>query len=59
MMIRHSKNGTLYYFNLKNYSVTMKCGNVTRMIFVGEKCHESGQEFTEDDFYHMLTSLEA
>ena len=59
MMIRHSKNGILYYFNLKNYSVTMKCGNVTTMVFVGERVHESGEVFTELDFYHMLETLEA
>ena len=59
MMIRHSKNGNLYYFNLKNYSVTMKMGNVTKMIFVGETIHESGAVFTELDFYHMLETLEA
>ena len=59
MMIRHSKNGALYYFNFKNNSVTVKMGDVTRMIFVGERVHESGEIFSENDFYHMLEILEA
>lgn len=58
-MIRHSKNGTLYYFNLKNRSVTMKNGDVTQIVFVGESIHESGMIFTEEDFCRMINELEA
>lgn len=59
-MVRRSRNGNLYYFNFKNLSITIKAKNgLNKVIFVGEKVHESGVVFTVEDFCRMFLRLEA
>lgn len=58
-MLRRSKNGSLYYFNFRNLSITVKNGTVIKTIFVGERVHESGARFTIEDFCRLFLRLEA
>jgi len=57
-MLRKSKNGSLYFFNFRNLSVTVKNGTIIKSIFVGERIHESREVFTVEDFCRLYLRLE-